>query len=102
MSRTILPKTFFIAVVAAGLIATPLPSLIQSAAAQSAQPAAPAKTKATAKTKKPPSASQIALHERQKKCGEEWRQAKATGKIEKGMKWPKFWSACNKRLKNGS
>ncbi len=25
--------------------------------------------------------------------------AKADGKLEKGMKWPKFWSACNKRLK---
>jgi hypothetical protein len=99
MSRTILPKTFFTAVVAAGLIAV-VPQLILSATAQSAQPAASAKT--TTKTNKPPSAGQIALRARQKKCSEEWRQAKAAGKIEKGMKWPKFWSACNKRLKSGS
>jgi hypothetical protein len=42
-----------------------------------------------------------ALHERQKKCGAEWRAAKSTGKIETGMTWPKYWSACNKRLKGG-
>ena len=24
--------------------------------------------------------------------------SQAAGKIEKGMKWPKYWSACNKRL----
>ena len=46
-----------------------------------------------------PSAGQVAMHERQKKCAAEWKQAKADGKLEKGMKWPKFWSACNKRLK---
>ena len=36
-----------------------------------------------------------------KKCGAEWKEAKAAGKVEKGMKWPQFWSACNKRLKGG-
>jgi hypothetical protein len=45
------------------------------------------------------SASRAAFHERQKKCAAEWKEAKAAGKVEKGMKWPKFWSACNKRLK---
>lgn len=92
-------KTMFAALVAAGLIAAPLPVLTQNAAAQTqaATPAAPA-TK-TAKPKKPPSAGQLAARERQKKCGAEWKAAKAAGKIETGMKWPKFWSACNKRLK---
>jgi hypothetical protein len=33
------------------------------------------------------------------KCAAEWKEAKAASKIEKGMKWPQFWSACNKRLK---
>ena len=47
-----------------------------------------------------PSAGQAAMRERQKKCGAEWKAAKAAGKIEKGMKWPKFWSAWNKRLKS--
>jgi len=79
------------AAIAAALITAPL--VINSAAAQT--------TAATtqSKTKKPPSAGQKAMRERQRKCGAEWKQAKAAGKIEKGMNWPKYWSACNKRLK---
>ncbi|MBM6596087.1 hypothetical protein [Microvirga pudoricolor] len=45
------------------------------------------------------SAAQAALRERQKTCGAEWKTVKAAGKAEPGMKWPKFWSACNTRLK---
>lgn len=52
-----------------------------------------------AKPKKEPSAAQIALRDRQKACGAEWKADKAAGKIEPGMKWPKFWSACNTRMK---
>ncbi len=51
------------------------------------------------KTARPPTPAQQAQRARQKKCGAEWKAAKAAGKIEKGMKWPQFWSACNKRLK---
>lgn len=36
--------------------------------------------------------------ERRKKCGAEWKEAKAAGKTS-NMKWPQFWSDCNKRLK---
>ena len=90
-------KSIFAAVLATGLIAAPLSPLTQSAIAQTTQPAAPAK-----KAKKPPTAGQLAARERQKKCGAEWKAAKAAGKIEKGMKWPQYWSACNKRLKSGS
>ncbi|HEX3441420.1 MAG TPA: hypothetical protein VHT93_13820 [Pseudolabrys sp.] len=94
-------KCMFAAVIAAGLIAAP--ALSQTAAAQTPAPAtttAPATT--AAKPKKEPSAGQVAMHERQKKCGAEWQAAKAAGKVEKGMKWPQFWSACNKRLKSGT
>ena len=91
-------KSMFAAVLAAGLIAAPLPPLVETAAAQ-AQPAAPAKKET--KAKKEPSAGQLAMRERQKKCGAEWKAAKAAGKVEKGQKWPQFWSACNKRLKAG-
>lgn len=91
-------KSMIAAVIAAGLIAAPLPALAQTAAAQTTQPAAPA---ATAKPKKPPTPGQLAARERAKKCGAEWKAAKAAGKIEKGMKWPQYWSACNKRLKSG-
>jgi hypothetical protein len=68
---------------------------MHSASAQTTQ-AAPAKP---AKVKKAPTAGQFAARERQKKCRAEWKAAKAAGKVEKGMTWPKYWSACNKRLK---
>jgi hypothetical protein len=73
------------------------PLLTPTAAEQTTQPAAPEKKQA--KVKKPPTPGQLAARERLKKCGAEWKEAKAAGKIEKGMKWPKYWSACNKRLK---
>lgn len=82
------------AVLAVGLIASPL-----SLAGASAQSAAPAATAKPAKPKKPPTAGQLAARERAKKCGAEWKAAKAAGKTEKGETWPKYWSACNKRLK---
>lgn len=86
-------KSLFGAALALALIAAPV-----SAPAQTATPAA-AKSKAT--VKKPPSAGQIAMRGRQKKCGAEWKEAKAAGKVQKGTTWPKYWSACNKRLKAG-
>lgn len=71
------------------------PVLSQSAYAQD--------TKEKKETKKKPlSAGLKAWHERQKKCGAEWKEAKAAGKIEKNQTWPKFLSACNKRLKSAS
>jgi hypothetical protein len=85
----------FAAVVAAGLIAAPQPLLAQTAAPATTA----AKTDARTKT---PSAGVLAARERQKKCGAEWKKAKAAVKIKKGMKWPQYWSACNKRLKAGT
>ena len=84
-------KTIFAALVAAGLLTAPLPQVATSAFAQT--------EKKAEKPKKEPSAGMQAMRERQKKCGAEWKADKAAGKIEKGMKWPKYWSACNKRLK---
>ncbi len=84
-------KTMFAALLAVGLIAAPLPTLTLGASAQ---------TPSTTNSKtKAPSAGVAAMRERQKKCGAEWKAAKASGKIEKGQTWPKYWSACNKRLK---
>jgi Ni/Co efflux regulator RcnB len=88
-------RTILTALLAAALLAAPLPSFMQSASAQSTQNE-PVKK---AKSKKPPSKAQLAERERQKKCGAEWKADKAAGKIEKGMKWPRYWSLCNKRLK---
>jgi hypothetical protein len=54
------------------------------------------------KPKKEPTAAQMAARERMGKCSLEWKEAKAGGKVAKDMKWPAFWSACNKRLKEGA
>ena len=51
--------------------------------------------------KKEPTARQMMARERQRTCAGEWKSAKAAGTTG-GAKWPKFWSACNARLKGGS
>lgn len=55
--------------------------------------------KAKAEKRATASAGRRAARERQKQCGAEWREARAAGKVEKTMTWPKYWSACNTRLK---
>jgi hypothetical protein len=77
-------KAIAAAVLAPGLIAAPLPALTQTAAAQTTQPAAPEKKQT--KTKKPPTPGHLAARERLKKDAAEWKEAKAAGKIERGMK----------------
>ena len=91
-------KRVFAAVLAAALMAAPLPALVYQAQAQTQPASKPTKK---AKTKRPLTPGQIAMREREKKCGAEWRAAKKAGKIQKGTTWPKYWSACNKRLKAG-
>jgi len=86
-------KVVFAAALAVGLITAPMSQFVSSAAAQQVS------AEKNAKMKKEPSAGQLATRERQKKGGAEWKEAKASNKIEKGTTWPKFWSACNKRLK---
>jgi len=88
-------------ILAAGLLAAPLPALSRGAETPNVTPAHTVTLAAKEKSKKPPTPAQLAARERQKKCGAEWKVAKAAGKIEKGMKWPQYWSACNKRLKSG-
>lgn len=84
-------RTFFAATVL-GIALTAAPLTAQPAQAQT-------KTEKSTKAAKPLTPGQKAARERQKKCGEEWKAAKAAGKIQKGTTWPKYWSACNKRLK---
>jgi len=91
-------KAMFAAALAIGLVTAPVPQFVLTAAAQQ-QPSA---TDKTAKSTREPSPGQVAARERQKKCAAEWKETKASGKVEAGMKWPKFWSACNKRLKAAS
>ncbi|MEA2841925.1 MAG: hypothetical protein QOF41_3255 [Methylobacteriaceae bacterium] len=67
------------------------------AAPAGAAPAAPAGSE---KVKKPMSPGMAAFHEREKKCGEEWRTNTDQIKAQTpGITWPKYLSACNKRLK---
>ena len=79
--------------------ATPTTTTTPSTTAPAAStPAKPAATAPTA-TKPGTTPAQTALHQRQAACGAEWRAAKAAGKIPAGQTWPKYWSACNARLK---
>jgi hypothetical protein len=87
-------KVMFATLLAAGLLAAPLPHNLFSAFAQQSSV-----SEKTAKTKNEPSAGQLAARDRQKKCAAEWKETKTAGKTEKGASWPKFWSDCNKRLK---
>lgn len=45
------------------------------------------------------SPAMLAMHDRQRQCGAQWKADKAAGKVPAGQTWPKYWSACNKRLK---
>ena len=71
-------KVVFAAALAVGLITAPISQFVSSAAAQQVS------AEKNAKMKKEPSAGQLATRERQKKCGAEWKEAKASNKIEKG------------------
>jgi hypothetical protein len=65
------------------------------------EPAKRRRPKKERAAKREPSASQMAARERQRKCAAEWKEAKAAGKTG-GLKWPKYWSQCNTRLKGNS
>ena len=59
----------------------------------------PAPTKPAAAAK-PITDGQAAMRAREKQCGTEWKAQKAElHKTNPAMKWPQFWSDCNKRLK---
>jgi hypothetical protein len=98
-------KLIYSAVIAISLIAIPMSAQTQEQLkAKSETSKSTAKGKATTKatpSKREPTAGQLAARERQKQCGVEWKEAKAAGKT-KGLTWPKFWSACNTRLKGKS
>jgi hypothetical protein len=46
------------------------------------------------------SPAMMAMHNRQRQCGQQWKVDKAAGRIPAGQTWPKYWSACNARLKH--
>ena len=48
---------------------------------------------------KPMTPKRKAYLARKRACGAEWKADKAAGKVAAGMKWPQYWSDCNKRKK---
>src|SRR4051794_9375940 len=76
----------------------PASAWAQAAATDDAKPARRSRKRTEKKSDKEPTVGQMAARERQKKCGVEWKEAKAAGKTG-GLKWPQFWSKCNARLK---
>lgn len=77
--------------------ASAAPATTAAAPAAAAAKAATAPT--AARTTGAPSAAMTAMHDRQRKCGQMWSADKAAGKVPAGQTWPKYWSACNTRLK---
>jgi hypothetical protein len=63
------------------------------------RPAAAAPAPVVAKAPGTQSPAMAAAHDRQRQCGAQWKADKAAGKIPAGQTWPKYWSACNTRLK---
>ena len=89
------------ALIAGALVFAPAaisPQLSDQARAETTEKA---ETKSTKRKKRELTKGQKAARERQRQCGREWREARKAGKVEKGMTWPKYWSACNTRLKSG-
>jgi hypothetical protein len=109
LEKTAALKILFSLGLVAGLAVSSLSLKAQESAkppARSGQSTAPAKTSSTVPTanqssqpKRQPTEAQLAARERRVKCGAEWRAAKEKGAVEEGATWPKYWSACNKRLK---
>jgi hypothetical protein len=64
--------------------------------------AAPAPAAGAATTTAKPatgSPGRQAMIARERACGAEWKADKAAGRTPTGMKWPQYWSDCDKRKK---
>lgn len=94
--------TPFLSAGTASASSLPAPIVVAQASDSKATTARSRKRSETRSSKREPTASQMAARERQKKCSAEWKSAKSAGNVASGMKWPKFWSQCNARLKGNS
>jgi hypothetical protein len=77
-------------------VTAPIPASAQSTETET--PTTTKKPRRSTKPKRELTAGQMAARERQKKCGMEWKEAKAK-KETGGLKWPQYYSKCNARLK---
>ena len=84
----------------AGTAAPSAPTTAAPATAAPAPATTPAPTPATTAAKPATgSPGRQAMIARERACGAEWKADKAAGKIQAGMKWPQYWSDCDKRKK---
>jgi hypothetical protein len=74
--------------------AKPVPAPAPAAAKPAAAPAATA-----AKPAAPATGGRAGEIARERACGADWKADKAANKIPAGMKWPQYWSECDKRKK---
>jgi hypothetical protein len=80
--------------------AEPVKAAEPAPAANPLKPAAAAPAATAPAAAKPASEGRVAAQSRQKKCGAEWKAQKADlRKSDPKITWPKYWSACNTRLK---
>jgi hypothetical protein len=93
----IMRPSIFAMLIAAAIVASAAPASAQTAPGTAPAPRG-APSAAAPAAKREPTAGQMAARERQKKCGAEWKEAKAGGKTG-GLKWPQYWHQCNARLK---
>lgn len=82
-----------------GAAPVPSPAASTHALAPVASPAPVAAAKPASHLPGAQSPAMVAMHDRQRQCGAQWKSDKAAGKIPAGQTWPKYWSACNTRLK---
>jgi len=83
---------------AAAPVAAPAPAAAPTAA-PAAKPAAVVPAPAPAKPAAAATGGKAGEVTRIKACGAEWKADKAAGKVPAGMKWPQYWSQCDKRKK---
>ena len=100
------PKTTVATVAPATAVVAPAKTVVAPAktvdAGETAVPPDPtdanAKPAMTDAKGKPRTPGQLAMDKRIKECGVMWKEAKAAGTTG-GLKWPQYWSQCNKKLK---
>ena len=81
---------------AEGAAAQPASKPAAAPAPKAAAPAPAETAKTTAAKPKDGHAAEVA---RERACSKDWKADKAAGKVAAGMKWPEYWSECDKRKK---
>jgi hypothetical protein len=97
LSEEIMSKKVALAAALFAALVIAVPSL--PVAAQTSAQTKEEKKAAKAEKKAQKKSERAAAKLRQKQCGDEWKDARKAGKVEKHMTWPRYYSECNTRLK---